>query len=281
MRLIIIILIVIIALILVSIINNNINQTKLAKSFPNMSNREKFDLAKNNINNASWIINDKDAWTILIELADEGFFPAASFIQQNLKNYKGKKEKLYDKIINWYYKEYSNGNEYLYGEIIRLCNLYNRKGIALSLDKQKAMSGDEKALERIGIKKEYGDVKSSSIEKFDTSYIDKHFDKAMRFTESNDLDEAALNLRLVLEKILAYFVNRFIPEYIELTNFEQINELHNKGILNDELNEAFHTVRKVSNKGAHSKVDEEPLTQNEVVNAIDLTRNIIDLYKII
>ena len=143
------------------------------------------------------------------------------------------------------------------------------------------MSGDEKALERIGIKKEYGDVKSSSIEKFDTSYIDKHFDKAMRFTESNDLDEAALNLRLVLEKILAYFVNRFIPEYIESTNFEQINELHNKGILNDELNETFHIVRKVSNKGAHSKVDEEPLTQNEVVNAIDLTRNIIDLYKII
>ena len=86
MRLIIIILIVIIALILVSIINNNINQTKLAKSFPNMSNREKFDLAKNNINNASWIINDKDAWTILIEIVDEGFFPAASFIQQNLKN---------------------------------------------------------------------------------------------------------------------------------------------------------------------------------------------------
>lgn len=89
------------------------------------------------------------------------------------------------------------------------------------------------------------------------------------------LDEAAINLRKILEIIIDDYIKLYSPENSIDSIFDKINVLQKKAIFNDHESRILHKLRMLANRGAHNG---EKLTNIELQEAIPWIDEIVELY---
>lgn len=103
----------------------------------------------------------------------------------------------------------------------------------------------------------------------------EYYSKVCRFIESGDYEEAAINIRHILELLLKELISVFAPEHVYDNTFTQIEVLDNLDVLKQGDINKFHNLRKIGNKGGHVN-EADIITKQELVNAIPVLKSLID-----
>ena len=97
--------------------------------------------------------------------------------------------------------------------------------------------------------------------------IDKYFRRVNDCLHDDYLEDAATNLRRVLELVLNSYVTKYSPEDKGLDMNEKIDALLDKRIIDRSSADALHHIRIMANKGAHVDAA-ETLTKHKIQTAI-------------
>ena len=101
------------------------------------------------------------------------------------------------------------------------------------------------------------------------------YNKACRFTESGDFEEAAVNIRHALEEILKEFIRRHAPEHIYDDSFKQIEALKQTGLFTESKINIFHNLRILGNRGGHVDSSNN-ITKQELEDALPVLKSTIE-----
>ena len=101
-------------------------------------------------------------------------------------------------------------------------------------------------------------------------------EKINRLYNEDYYDEAANNVRKLMEMILDYLVKKYAPEYFADDNLGKIKGLSEKNVLNSHYTNIFHHLRKIGNKGSHYGGD--AVTKDELENILPLLDEIGKIY---
>ena len=95
----------------------------------------------------------------------------------------------------------------------------------------------------------------------------KYAKSAENFCRNQDFKHCGADLRLFLEAIMKYLQQVDDISYNSGKNNEAIENLHRKGIINDDVRKWFHFVRQFANSSVHSS--HESPSQNEALVALE------------
>ncbi len=101
-------------------------------------------------------------------------------------------------------------------------------------------------------------------------------DKINKLYNEEYYDEAANNVRKLMEMVLDYLVKKYAPEYFADDNLGKIKGLSEKNVLNSHYTNIFHHLRKIGNKGSHYGGD--AVTKDELKNILPLLNEIEKIY---
>jgi len=113
-------------------------------------------------------------------------------------------------------------------------------------------------------------------EKHGDEEIKHYYQKVVDLTNANYLDEAAINIRHILEEILKTLIIKYAPENTYDDMYSQINVLNARGIFDKHLTNTMHSLRTLANKGAHKGKD--ILTARELSEALVPLKSVIEWY---
>lgn len=102
--------------------------------------------------------------------------------------------------------------------------------------------------------------------------IDKYRSAIAEYFEQSQLEDAAMNIRYILELILAEYVKRFAPEYVYAKAIDKITKLTELKIIDEISENSLHQMRKLGNRAAH-KDENLPISKEE----IEIILPVIDL----
>lgn len=121
-------------------------------------------------------------------------------------------------------------------------------------------------------------VESIEPKNNETTREDIHplIDKVNKLYKEEYYDEAANNVRKLMEMVLDYLVKKYAPEYFADDNLGKIKGLSEKNVLNSHYTNIFHHLRKIGNKGSHYGGD--AVTKDELKNVLPLLDEIGKIY---
>lgn len=93
-----------------------------------------------------------------------------------------------------------------------------------------------------------------------------------------DLSILAVSIGMISETIIKSFIECYESAYQKADPSEQIELLRNRGYFTKEMFYQTTTVRKLRNRGAHNR-DGEPVTLEEIKQALHYIREIVDYYE--
>jgi len=105
--------------------------------------------------------------------------------------------------------------------------------------------------------------------------IDKYRSAISEYLEQNHLEDAAMNVRHILELILSEYVKRFAPEYVFAKSIDKITKLNELKIIDEISENSLHQMRKLGNRAAHRDAN-LPICKEEIeiiLPVIDLETN--------
>lgn len=117
-------------------------------------------------------------------------------------------------------------------------------------------------------KQTISEEKTATSSTYSSTYLDtkkkieEYFMRVEEYMKTNRLEDAATNVRHILELIVNTYVNTFSKENVFLKTFDKIEKLKEQKIINEASVDTLHGVRKIANKGAHG--DSNGLTFNEI-----------------
>lgn len=105
--------------------------------------------------------------------------------------------------------------------------------------------------------------------------IDEYKSAISKYLEQNHIEDAAMNVRHILELILSEYVKRFAPEYVYAKSIDKISKLRELKIIDEISENSLHQMRKLGNRAAH-KDENAPISKEEIeiiLPVIDLIAN--------
>lgn len=96
--------------------------------------------------------------------------------------------------------------------------------------------------------------------------------------DTADLAILAVSIGMISETIIKSFVECYESAYLKADPSEQIELLRNRGYFTKEMFYQTTTVRKLRNRGAHNR-DGDPITLDEIKQALHFIREIVDYYE--
>lgn len=102
--------------------------------------------------------------------------------------------------------------------------------------------------------------------------IDKYRSAIAEYLEQSHLEDAAMNVRHILELILSEYVKRFAPEYVYAKSIDKITKLNELKIIDEISENSLHQMRKLGNRAAH-RDENLPICKEE----IEIILPVIDL----
>lgn len=108
--------------------------------------------------------------------------------------------------------------------------------------------------------------------------LKKYYDKVVRFTDSEDYEEAAANIRHIIETVVAELMVIYLPNSTSTDMLSSIDELSALGYINTTLSSALHDLRRLGNKGSHAKYGRTDITKQELLDSFPKVQYVIDAY---